>query len=191
LTLIRVMIAAGGRISALAATCTRTLWEARMPAPIDITGQRFERLVALECLGSNNHGKRMWRCLCDCGKEIITSLGSLKSGHIVSCGCYGKERRKRANTTHDMCKTPEFRAWQTAKGRCLNPSDKSFKRYAPLGFHDDWIDDFIAFFNHIGLRPGPGYSIDRIDNERGYFPGNIKWSTRKEQNNNRRPPRRK
>jgi len=180
-------IAAREPVGAHLATCTRTLWEVRMPEIKDITGQRFGRLVAIERAGWIGR-EAAWRCRCDCGGERVIRVSERR--RAKSCGCLRVEHivaLDRARATHGMTRTPEFRAWQMAKDRCLNPRNKYFSRYAPLGFHDGWVDDFMAFYEHIGPRQDSGLSLERKDNEHGYFPGNVKWATRKEQSNNRRP----
>jgi hypothetical protein len=83
----------------------------------------------------------------------------------------------------------EYWAWQNAKARCFNPKMKSYKNYGERGITmaPEWVNDFPAFLAHIGPRPGLGYTLDRIDNERGYEPGNVRWATHSEQNRNKRP----
>lgn len=85
--------------------------------------------------------------------------------------------------------SPEYRAWCNAKQRCNNPKDPRYHRYGGQGvrFHPAWENDFPAFLAHVGPRPGPGFSIDRKDNEGHYEPGNLRWATMSEQNKNRRP----
>lgn len=85
--------------------------------------------------------------------------------------------------------TPEYRAWGNMKTRCVNPNDaKRFARYGGRGIAIDpeWMEDFAAFLAHIGPRPSAGMSVDRIDNERGYEPGNVRWATALEQRLNQR-----
>lgn len=82
----------------------------------------------------------------------------------------------------------EYRAWQAMKTRCTNPNFKGWADYGGRGITvcPEWTESFEAFFAHVGERPGPGYSLDRIDNDRGYEPGNVRWSTKVEQMLNRR-----
>jgi hypothetical protein len=83
--------------------------------------------------------------------------------------------------------TPEYRAW-CAKNRCNNPRNGNWKYYGArgIGVTEEWLGDFISFFKYIGPRTSPKHSLGRIDNERGYEPGNVRWETRTQQNRNRR-----
>lgn len=87
--------------------------------------------------------------------------------------------------------TPEYVAWRSMKARCLIPSSSSFHKYGARGIRvaPEWVDDFAAFVAHVGRRPGPGYSLERKDNEGHYEPGNVRWATSKEQARNRRSSR--
>ena len=82
--------------------------------------------------------------------------------------------------------TREYRAWKNAKTRCLNPNRDSWKYYGGRGISicKEWSDDFAAFFRDMGRCP-PGLTLERIDNNKGYEPGNCKWATMAEQNNNK------
>lgn len=72
--------------------------------------------------------------------------------------------------------------------RCLDPNHAKYADYGGRGITvcEAWAESFESFFDHIGLRPGPGYSLDRINNDRGYEPGNVRWATASQQNKNRR-----
>lgn len=168
-----------------------------MNAKIDRTGHRYGRLVALregkskDYPGGDRHLR--WVCRCDCGGEAVILASKLTNGHTRSCGCLQSESRAVSSVTHGKSDSPEFAIWGAIKRRCFNPADEAYDRYGGRGITMDpeWAADFAAFYAYIGDRPAPGLSIDRIDNDGSYVPGNIKWSTAKEQANNRRPRTRK
>jgi hypothetical protein len=87
-----------------------------------------------------------------------------------------------------MCKSPEYYSWGAIKNRCLNKKNPAYCNYGGRGItmFTDWIDSFESFFSYVGNRPSSKHSIDRIENNGNYEPGNVKWSTKKEQANNRR-----
>jgi hypothetical protein len=97
---------------------------------------------------------------------------------------------KPTNFKHGGIGTSEYLAWGSMKSRCLKENHPAYKHYVGRGItiHPAWLDDFQAFYEHVGPKPSPRHSLDRIDNSLGYFPGNVKWSTWKEQANNRRLP---
>ena len=92
------------------------------------------------------------------------------------------------HTTHGLSKTPEFRIWIGIKTRCFNRRDRGFLNYGARGITlaRRWRKSFAAFFKDVGPRPSPRHTIERIDNDRGYVPGNVKWATTLEQGNNKR-----
>lgn len=161
-----------------------------MGAFIDLTGQRFGRLVVLH-LGSRARrgGDPYWLCECTCKtqKEILSK--SLLRGLTRSCGCLQKE----AVTTHGMKKTPEWQAWQRMKLRCYNQNFPSYEYYGGAGILvcDAWLNSFEQFYKSVGPRPSSGHSLDRWPNPFGnYEPGNVRWATAKEQIRNRRNTKR-
>lgn len=150
------------------------------PAPIRMEGVRYGRLLAVEEV--RLHGRKAMRCLCDCGAEKTVEGMHLRSGAIKSCGCLKTERQ----TSHGLTGTPEHIAWVNMKSRC---SHEYNPYYGARGVKvcPEWRESFEAFLGHIGPRPGPGYSVDRIDAEGDYEPGNVRWATAEQQVQNRRP----
>lgn len=162
-----------------------------MNAPIDITGQRFGRLTVVGFSHSEGRPpRRLWLCKCDCGKSVTTKLASLRCGKTKSCGCSrrGVKHNRKPSGRPLLKGTPEYNAWLNIKSRCSKKSAKSYANYGGRGIrvHPSWINDFAAFLSHIGPRPSASHSIDRIDNDGDYEPGNVRWATRKEQTRNKR-----
>ena len=161
------------------------------PTFIDLTGKRFGRLTALRYVGLSNHRghqrKARWECRCDCGNKKIVVSQSLRMGHTRSSGCLFIEMLK-ARAKHNARHTPEYEACWHSIQRCDNPNNTSWPDYGGRGIKicKEWRRDFSAFVNHIGKKPTPDHSLDRIDNDRDYEPGNVKWSTRQQQNGNKR-----
>ncbi len=157
----------------------------------DISGQKFGKLTAI-----SRDNKSRWYCECECGGNTTTNIANLRNGHTRSCGCLNIGA---GNTTHGYTRgankgkkyPPEYIAWNSMKNRCYKKSQQNYERYGGRGIKvcDEWLHDFPSFFSHIGTKPTPQHSLDRIDNMRNYEPGNIKWSTPKEQAANRRPRR--
>jgi len=159
-----------------------------MPKKIDITGQRFSKLLVLNEEGRSNDGKVKWLCKCDCGTTVSVSGTELRSGGTRSCGCLASELIVERNRTHGLSTLPEYKIWKGIKKRCYNKNETHYDKYGGRGIVmcDEWKDSFIAFYEYIGSRPSLQHSIDRIDNNGNYEHGNVKWSTKLEQSVNRR-----
>lgn len=156
-----------------------------MAHAIDLTGQRFERLVVIEQAGRLN-ANVVWKCSCDCGNEIAVRSNSLRRGITRSCGCLQKEGASSREKTHGMSKTREFKTWSSMIGRCRNDRQENFHNYGGRGITvcDRW-KDFKAFYEDMGLRP-KGMSLERVNNDLGYSPVNCTWADMRAQSANTR-----
>lgn len=130
-------------------------------------------LTAIEG-GRGEKGRVIGRFDCACGASINLPVGRVKSGFRTHCGC---KANSAPNLTHGMRGTPEYSSWQSMKMRCLNAQSKDYARWGAQGvrIHEPWISSFEEFYAHVGPRP-PGTTLDRIDPNGHYEPGNVRWA---------------
>lgn len=175
----------------LVAAASRTGQALSMGAFVDLSGQRFGRLRVVRRVPMPAHVQRrpiaFWEVQCDCGAPaFVTRSDALRSGRASSCGC----SRSDSQTIHGRARAPIYRVWQQMIQRCHNPRDAWFFNYGARGLTvcDRWRESFENFLADVGERPS-GATLDRIDNDRGYEPGNVRWASRTDQMNNTRANR--
>lgn len=155
-----------------------------MNAPFDdLSGQTFGLLTATYFMGVGKHRNRLWKYQCKCGETRIIPASRLKSGGVLSCGC--KQHLPLRS------RYPEYTILNSAIQRC-KPNSPQRRNYYSRGIivckkWSNFTIGFDSFLAHIGPRPTPKHTLDRINNDKGYEPGNVRWATRKEQAANKRP----
>lgn len=159
---------------------------------LDLAGQRVGRLLVQERQGSATWGSPMWLCKCDCGNWCLVASSNLRKNHTQSCGCLQRERTAEALTTHGQAHTRIYNIWNMMVARCHRKNTKGYPEYGGRGITvcDEWRNSFQSFYLWAMAN---GYndelSIDRVDNDKGYFPDNCRWATKYVQSNNKRSNR--
>lgn len=155
----------------------------------DITGWQSGMITVIAFVGIR-HGAAAWQCWCSCGRDFIASGKNLRKGYYVSCGCHKAALTSQRNTKHAMHGTAEYRCWRNIRQRCFNPKNGRYDDYGGRGITmcEEWRDSFASFYAHVGPRPD-GCTLDRINNDGNYEPGNVRWATAEQQRHNKRTRR--
>ena len=155
----------------------------------DLSGEVFNNLTVLSISHKTSQGY-FWNCKCSCGKTCSVLGQKLKNGHTKSCGCLFKKWCSEGQKKHGMSYSPEYESWLGIKRRCFDENDSHYKYYGGSGItmFDGWANSFSDFISYVGKKPDykNSWSIGRIDNLSGYFPGNVRWETVEEQARNHR-----
>lgn len=163
---------------------------------IELQGNKYNHLTLINEVDPHitfsGHIHRVCLFKCDCGALKKIQVSAVLNNITKSCGCFSrKETSKRMsniNKKHGLYGSPEYNTWRSMKKRCLNKRHKSFKDYGGRGIKvcKRWIDSFQNFYDDMGDRPSKKHSLDRIDNDKGYFKENCRWATKKDQCRNQR-----
>lgn len=158
---------------------------------INLVGRFFGRLLVLYSAPPKGVNRSLrWVCRCTCGSLHEASSLTLRRGSVQSCGCAKGELISARTTQHGETRgrelSPEFRSWTSMRARCRDPNAINYHRYGGRGITvcDRW-HSFSAFLEDMGRKPTPAHTIDRVNNDGNYEPGNCRWATAKEQIANR------
>lgn len=157
-----------------------------------LVGKKFGRLIVEKFVGVDKHRRKNWLCVCECGNRTVVPTTILIQGQSKSCGCLVKQaaiENGHKNKTHgeSIKETSEYRTWKGMLNRCRNPKCERYPRYGGRGIKVcvRWQKSYENFLLDMGRKPSNKYSIDRINNDGNYEPGNCRWATIDVQANNK------
>lgn len=129
-----------------------------------------------------------WNCVCECGQKRVIKTGNLVYGLSKSCGCRVPALTSKAKTVHGKSRTQIYRCWINMKCRCTLPGHTEWINYGGRGITvcPQWMDSFETFYADVGDPPSKKHTLDRINVDGNYEPGNVRWATRAEQALNKR-----
>lgn len=151
---------------------------------VRLNGQRFGLLTVIERAGSAE-GFALWKCRCDCGREIIVAGNKLRAGRKNCCPSAEHKSARRISLTVEY--KSEYQSWRKMRDRCNDPNHKAYLNYGGRGITvcDRW-KVFRDFMLDMGRKPHPRYTIEREDVNGNYEPANCKWIARADQGRNKR-----
>ena len=163
-----------------------------MPPYVDMKGKKCGRLQVIRVNGKDKHGRYCWECRCDCGNVVTVGGHSLRSGNTGSCGCANLEATVLRSTKHGLCGTRVYWTFKSMHNRCSDSKNEDYHLYGGRGIKvcERWRnpEGMADFFADMGMPP-EGMSIERIDVNGNYEPGNCVWATPEVQANNKRTNR--
>ncbi len=156
----------------------------------EMVGLKFGSLTTIEHAGYNKHKHILWRFSCDCGNELIAPGIDVRRGHTKSCGCEKLKALVVRVRKHGASKTRPYEIWSAMIARCESPGGRSYSYYGGRGIRvcSRWKGSYENFISDMGPPP-TGYSLERVDNSKGYSPENCVWADRVTQANNKRSNR--
>lgn len=157
-----------------------------MGRKLHLTGHKYNRWTVISEAGKDKHGATFWLCRCDCGEMGQVRTTHLRLGVSKSCGCLQREVAAAEKTTHGLYRHPLYDVWHAMHRRTSNPEDPGYPHYGGRGISvcERW-SSLDAFVVDMGPSYRKGLTIDRVNNDGNYEPGNCRWTTRVVQQRNR------